>query len=108
MDGWRSERRRWACTTKGGGAGLETWTTAERSSPARVELGWALWRVTVTEEDLMVAVYESDFLFFLYFIIIYKIIKNKARGFWFVLSPNEIQVAWVGVKLIFNSRTPLV
>jgi hypothetical protein len=71
-------------------------------SGKETEAGRALWRVTVTEEDLMVAVYESDFFFFL----IYKI-KNKARGFWFVLSLNETQVAWVGVKLISNSRTLL-
>jgi len=37
-----------------------------------------------------------------------KKIKNKTKGFWFVLSPNETQIAWVGVKLISNSRTPLV
>jgi len=32
MDGRRSERRRWACTTKGGGP--EAWTATERLSPA--------------------------------------------------------------------------
>jgi hypothetical protein len=34
MDGRRSGHRRWASTIEGGGAGFETWSAAERPSPA--------------------------------------------------------------------------